>query len=131
MNHRRPEGEGNLGQLPPWNLKIMTSYTVPVKNILKFSHAPSALIFEESFTFRFKVKLKSLLKCLFTYANVPLLKLGFSNCINLHCLTAVLGLSQSKRLLIRIRQALCKCVARRANHVPLCRQGVQQRRHRV
>ena len=34
----------NLGQLPPpWNLKMMTSYAVPVENTLKFSLAPSAL----------------------------------------------------------------------------------------
>ena len=32
-SHRRPEG-GNLGQVPPWNLKLMTSYAV---------HAPGRL----------------------------------------------------------------------------------------
>ena len=37
--HRRPEGGGNLGQLPPpWNLKMMTSYALSVQNTLKFSH---------------------------------------------------------------------------------------------
>ena len=36
--HRRPEPPP-----PLWNLKMMTSYAVPVENTLKFSLAPSAI----------------------------------------------------------------------------------------
>ena len=45
---------GNLGQLPPpWNLKMITSYDVPVENTLRFSLAPSAL---PSNTLKFSLK---------------------------------------------------------------------------
>ena len=40
--HRRPKG-GLPGAAAPWNLKMVTSYTVPVENTLKCSLAPSAL----------------------------------------------------------------------------------------
>ena len=35
--HRRPEGGATWGSCPPWNLKMMTSYAVPVENTLKLS----------------------------------------------------------------------------------------------
>ena len=33
--HRRPEGEGQPEAVAPWNLKMMTSYAVPMENTLK------------------------------------------------------------------------------------------------
>ena len=43
-SHRRPEGEGNLGQLTsPLEFEKMTSYAAVLQNTVKFSLAPSAL----------------------------------------------------------------------------------------
>ena len=56
--HRRQEEAGNLGQLPPWNLKMTTSNTVSVQNTRNLSLAPSAL---PSTTLPFSLKRRKML----------------------------------------------------------------------
>ena len=58
--HRRPEG-GQPGAVapPPWNLKMMTSYAVPMENTLKFSVAPSVLA---SITLKLSLKRRKVAK---------------------------------------------------------------------
>ena len=52
-------GGATWGSCPPWNLKIMTSYAVPVENTLKFSLAPSALAL---FTLKLRLKRRKIAK---------------------------------------------------------------------